>query len=195
MEHRIFHGKFLPEELAQTLIVHFNHGNLTVQKIGTGKQFAIQIKTKDNKTSGSETALGVIFKQVEDGVSVPVGQQAWYGIAASLGLSALSAIRNPMSLLHRIDDIVQDIEYMQLTDEVWRILESNARAIGSGYELSERLKRIACSYCQTANPAGEPSCLACGAPMGNIQPTSCPACGFVLTEEDTYCPNCNKILV
>jgi hypothetical protein len=195
MEHRIFYGELLPEELAQTLLVHFNRGNLTVQKLGTGNQLAIQIKTRDNKTSGGETALCVIFKQVEDGVSVQVGQQTWLGIAASLGLSALSALRNPMSLLHRIDDIAQDIEYMQLTDEVWQVLESNARAIGSGYALSERLERISCAYCLSANPAREPNCIACGAPMGNSQPTTCPTCGFVLTQEDTFCPNCKNNLI
>jgi len=194
MEHKIFHGEFSPEELAQCLLVHFNRGNLTVQKIGTGNQLAVQIKTRTDKTSGGDTALGVIFKKIADGVSVQVSQQTWFGIAASLGFSALSALRNPISLLNRIDDIAQDIEYIQLTDEVWQVLESNARAIGSGYALSDRLNRITCEYCQTANPAGEPHCISCGAPMGNTQPFTCPACGFVLTREDIFCPNCKKKL-
>jgi hypothetical protein len=192
MEHRIFHGSLSPEELVQTLLVHFNRGNLTVQQIGSGDQLAVQIKTRDNKTSGGDTALGIIFKDVEDGVSVRVGQQTWFGIAASLGLSALAALRNPLSLFHRIDDIAQDLEYIQLTDEVWRVLESNAKALGSGYALSERLRRLSCPFCRTANPAGEPSCLACGAPLGDIQPFSCSSCGYVLMSEDVSCPNCGK---
>ncbi len=192
MEQRIFHGQFKPEDLAQTLLVHFNRGNLEVQKIGSGDNLAVQIKTRDYRTSGGETALGVSLLSVEDGVMVQVGQQTWFGIAASLGLSALAAFRNPLNLLHRLDDLAQDIEYVQLTDEVWRVLESNAKALGSGYELSDRIKRVTCEYCLTANPTGAPSCIACGAPMGNLQPFTCRSCGYLLTKNQKFCPNCKR---
>ena len=192
MEQRIFHGLFKPEDLARTLMVHFNRGNMEVQKIGGGDNLAVQIKTRDYRTSGGETALGISFLSVEDGVMVQVGQQAWFGIAASLGLSALAAFRNPLNLLHRLDDIAQDIEYVQLTDEVWRVLESNARALGSGYELSERLKRVTCEFCLTANSTGAPSCIACGAPMGHLQPFTCKYCGYLLGSSDKVCPNCKR---
>jgi hypothetical protein len=194
MEQKVFHGQFKPEDLAQCLLVHFNRGNLVVQKIGSGENLAIQIKTRDQRTSGGETALGVNFQAVDDGVIVQVGQQAWFGIAASLGISALAAFRNPLNLLHRLDDIAQDFEYVQLTDEVWRVLKSNAKALGSGYELSDRLKRVTCEYCLTANPVGAPGCAACGAPMGRLQPFTCKNCGFLLSSRDKICPNCKRVV-
>jgi hypothetical protein len=192
MEQRIFHGEFSPEDLANALLVNFSRGNLQVHKLVNGNNLSVQIKTRDVRTSGGETALGVTFQTVEDGVLVQVGQQTWAGIAASLGVSALAALRNPLNLIHRIDDIAQDIEYIHLTEEVWKVLESNAKAIGSGYELSERLKRVMCDYCQTANPAGAPSCIACGAPLGHLQPITCKYCGYILKKNDRFCPNCKQ---
>ena len=192
MQQRIFHGQFIPDKFADCLLVHFNRGNLIVQELVTGENLLVQIKTRDGRTSGGETALGIIFQPVEDGILVQVGQQAWAGIAASLGASAVAALLNPLNLLHRIDDIAQDFEYIQLIDEVWKVLESNAKALGSGYELSERLRRVVCDYCQTANHAGEPSCIACGAPLGYLQPRTCSHCGFVLGNREKYCPNCKQ---
>jgi hypothetical protein len=192
MEQRIFHGQFTPNEFADCLLVNFNQGNLIVQKFENNGIISVQIKTRDGRTSGGSTALGIILQPVEDGILVQVGQQTWAGIAASLGVSAVAALLNPFNLLHRLDDIAQDFEYIQLNDEVWKVLESNAKALGSGYELSERLKRVVCEYCQTANPAGEPACIACGAPLGYLQPQTCRHCGFVLTAKMTYCPNCKQ---
>jgi hypothetical protein len=192
MEQRVFHGQFTPGDLAQCLIVHFNRGNLEVQKLGSDNNLAVQIKTRDYHTSGGETALGVSLQSVEDGVMVRVGQQAWLSVAASLGISALAAFHNPLNLLNRLDDIAQDIEYVQLSDEVWRVLETNAKAMGSGYELSKRLKRVTCEYCLTANPTGAPSCIACGAPLGQLQPSTCRHCGYLLGSRDKICPNCGQ---
>jgi len=192
MERKIYHGNFTPNDLASILLIHFNRGNLEVHKIGSEDRVAVQIQSKSHVQSGGQTAIGVTLQQFDDGVIVSVGEQQWLGIAASLGFSALAAIKNPFNLLHRIDDIAQDFEYIQLTDEIWHVLSSNAKTIGSGYQLSERLKRIICDYCQTANPVGSPSCEACGAPLGNSQPRTCKNCGYVLTQSDLYCPNCKR---
>jgi len=192
MEQRLFHGQFTPDEFANCLLANFNRGNLIVQKFENNGNVSVQIKTRDGRTSGGTTALGIIFQPVADGILVQVGQQAWAGIAASLGASAVAALLNPINLLHRLDDIAQDFEYIQLNDEVWKVLESNAKAVGSGYEFSDRLKRVMCEYCQTANPAGEPACIACGAPLGYLQPQTCRYCGFVLAARAKYCPNCKK---
>jgi len=154
----------------------------------------VQIQTRESRTSGGETALGITFQSIEDGVSVQVGQQSWFGSAASLGYSALTAIKNPFSLLTRIDDIAQDLEYIQLIDEVWKVLSANAKSLGSGYELSERLRRIVCEYCRTANPVGASNCIACGAPMGDVQPVTCKNCGFVVLNTEQICPNCRSRL-
>lgn len=194
MEQRIFHGDFSPDDLAACLLVHFNRGNLIVHKLGSGESVILQIKTRENSPSGGQTALTITFQEVEDGVAVQAGQQAWIGVAASLGFSALAAIQNPFNLLSRIDDIAQDLESLQLIDEAWKVLKANAKVMGSGFELSKRLNRVMCEYCQTANPAGAPSCLACGAPLGNAQPTTCKNCGYVILTSETVCPNCNKSL-
>ena len=194
MEQKIFHGNFTPDDLAECLLVHFNRGNLFAQKLGSEDRVAVQIQTRESRTSGGETALGITFQSIEDGVSVQVGQQSWFGIAASLGYSALTAIKNPFSLLTRIDDIAQDLEYIQLIDEVWKVLSANAKSLGSGYELSERLRRIVCEYCRTANPVGASNCIACGAPMGDVQPVTCKNCGFVVLNTEQICPNCRSRL-
>ncbi|HAF61595.1 MAG TPA: hypothetical protein DCK95_04645 [Anaerolineaceae bacterium] len=194
MEQKIFHGQFSSEDLAECLQIHFNRGNLLVQRVEYEDGIGIQIKTRTQPSSGGDTALGIHFRKVEDGISVQVGQQTWLGIAASLGYSALATIINPANLLNRLDDIAQDVEYLQLTDEVWKVLETNARSLGSGYELSEKLKRIKCDYCDAANPSGSPTCVACGAPMGNLQPRSCLNCGFIIINYEKTCPNCKKKL-
>ena len=80
------------------------------------------------------------------------------------------------------------------TDEHGSKIEQAARASGASQELSERLKRVMCEYCRTANPVGQGACLACGAPLGESQPTTCPRCGFVVALDETSCPNCGLVL-
>jgi hypothetical protein len=192
MEQRIFHGKITPADFAQNLMAHFNRGNLRVQQIGSDDKISVQIATAQMAFSGGKTALSVQLQKVTDGVAVQIGQQAWFSVAASLGYSALTAWLNPWNLLNRLDDIAQDVESIRLADEVWKVLEGTAQALGSGYELSNRLRRSTCSYCGVANPVGEPACIACGAPMGNSQPFTCPKCGYVFREKIKACPNCGK---
>lgn len=194
MDQRIYHGKITPDDFARSIIAHFNRGNLRVQQVGSGDEIAVQIASRQEAESGGQTALGVSLQKVEDGVSVQIGRQAWFGVAASLGFTAIAAIRNPFSLISRIDDLAQDIEYIQLTDEVWRIIDLTARSLNAGHELSDRLRRLVCDYCNTPNPVGEPSCIACGAPLGNVQPAACPKCGFVVSSQVSRCPNCGAIL-
>lgn len=194
MQRRIFHGKITAEDISRSLMAHFNRGNIRVQQVGNGPQMAVQIATANNAASGGQTALSVLLQNAADGVVVEVGQQAWLGVAASLGMSALAAFRNPFALLGRLDDIAQDIENLQLTDEVWKVIEDTCKAVGAGYELSDRLRRTVCEYCQTANPVGESNCIACGAPLGGVQPETCKNCGFVIIRAEKFCPNCGKPL-
>lgn len=191
MNQRIYHGNIDPIDLANALIGHFNRGNLRVQRVGDSNKMVVQVATQEYSRSGGQTALSVILQRVEDGVSVQIGEQAWLGVAASLGTSAISLLQNPLNILHRLDDLAQDIESLQLTDEVWRVLESTSRSLGASLELSERLRRITCEYCGTANPVGEPSCVACGAPMGSAQPRTCRYCGYIVRPNETVCPHCN----
>ena len=192
MDQRIYHGKITPSDIARALLGHFQRGNLRVQQIGSGTKMAIQIATSERATSGGQTALSVTIQQVTDGVSIQVGKQAWLGVAASLGMSALATLMNPWNLLNRLDDIAQDIEYIQLSEEVWRVIDDETRVLGAGFELSERLRRLVCGFCDTANPVGESNCIACGAPLGKSQPATCKRCGFVVRRAEHQCPNCGN---
>lgn len=191
---KIFHGNVKPRDLAKALIAEFNRSNLRAQQIGGGNEIVVQIATSDFRASGGQTALTVTLEEVTDGVAVEVGKQSWLGVAASLGTTAISALRNPFSLLGRLDDVAQDIESLQIKDRIWEVVENVAYAAGASFELSERLRRLVCEFCETANPVGEPSCIACGAPLGSIQPLTCLNCGFVVQKNETKCPNCKKPL-
>lgn len=192
MNQRIFHGTITPDDIADSLLIHFNRTNLEAQKFYISNQTAVQIRSRQLRESGGDTAISVMIQTVEDGISVQIGQQAWFGLFASLGVSALRTLINPVQLMGRLDDIAQDVENFQLQDEIWKVIESNARALGAGFELSDRLRRIVCEYCNSANPVGEPACVACGAPLGKQQPHTCSQCGFVLRTKASICPNCGK---
>jgi hypothetical protein len=194
MEPRIFHGNLTPTDLGEALMAEFNRGNLRAQMLGDAGTAVVQILSRDLPTSGGQTAMSITIRKVDDGVSVLIGKQAWLGLAASLGQTALYAWRNPWNLLHRLDDIAQDIENIQLSERVWTVIENSARAMGASFELSERLRRLVCAYCSTANPVGEPRCIACGAPLGEAQPRTCKNCGFVVRKDERFCPNCKARL-
>ena len=194
MQQRIYHGKIKPNDLARSLMGHFHRGNLRVQQVGSGDRIVVQIASTPHASSGGQTALAVQIHAHPDGVQVELGKQAWTGIAASLGMTALAALHNPFSLLSRLDDLAQDIEYLQLSEEVWQVIDRTARSLDSGFELSERLRRVTCEYCRVANPVGAPVCVACGAPLGEVQPVTCRRCGYLIEDGDPVCPNCGILL-
>lgn len=194
MKEKIYHGEIEPQTFARALIAEFNDENIRAQQFNTDEGIIVQIATRANRRSGGKTTLTVSFTQVEDGLSVRVGNQSVFGVAASLGRTALSAVRSPFNLLWRLDDLAQDIESLQLDERVWDVIANVAEAADVSLELSERLRRVVCDYCETPNPVGEPSCVACGAPLGNVQPTTCPHCGFVVRNNELRCPRCAKPL-
>ncbi|HLF74483.1 MAG TPA: zinc ribbon domain-containing protein [Anaerolineales bacterium] len=195
MDRRIFHGNIKPGDIAHALMAEFNRGNMQAQVVGRHENVAVQIATRRGAMSGGQTALTVSIRTVEDGIMIEAGRQAWLGVAASLGHTALSALRNPFSLLGRLDDLAQDFENIQLSENVWKVIDRTVAAHGASHSLSERLSRITCEYCGSANPLGEGSCLACGAPLGEAHPTACPNCGFAVGYDETVCPNCQRDLV
>jgi hypothetical protein len=194
MERRVYHGNLTPADIAQALMAEFNQGNLQTQLLGSRDNLTVQIASSQWARSGGRTALAINVQKIEDGVLVQVGEQQWLGVAASLGQSALSALVNPLNLLGRLDDIAQDISNLQLRERVWLVIGNVVGAAGASHQLSERLNRILCEYCGSANPVGESNCVACGAPLGKAQPRTCVHCGFVITHGETACPNCARPL-
>lgn len=192
MTPRIYHGNLQIDDFLSALQGYFGKGHYQVRAVGDEKFVVVQIATQPYPQSGGSTSLAVSLQKVEDGISVEVGKQAMIGIAASFGKTALAALMNPVNLLGRIDDLAQDFTSVQLSDEVIKVLDATARSMNASFDLSERLRKYVCSYCQTPNPLGEPSCIACGAPLGDIQSQTCPNCGYVITTQEAICPNCGK---
>jgi hypothetical protein len=191
MDQKTYYGSLLPEDIATVLNSEFNRGAYRVFRQGSNNQTAVQIAKSDYE-AGGQTALTVIIQKVEDGISVKIGQQALFGVAASLGFSVFTALRNPWSLLGRLDDIATDIESLNLTQQVWDAIDAYAKSVKAGQELSERLRRLECDYCGSANPVGVSNCVACGAPLGSLQPKTCKRCGNVLKPGEKFCPNCGE---
>jgi len=192
MERRIFHGILSPTDIAQALLAEFNRGNLRAQVVGKSDKLAVQIGTRPGLMSGGQTAITVSVQKAPDGIMIELGQQAWLGVAASLGQTAFSLFRNPFNLIGRLDDLAQDIESLQLSESVWEVIARTTASAGASHQLTDRMSRLTCEFCGTANPLGEPACIACGAPLGDAHPTSCNNCGFVILRDETVCPNCGK---
>jgi hypothetical protein len=194
MDQRFYHGQLKPADIARALLAEFSRGNLHAQAVGEMEHMAVQIVSRPDAMSGGQTALTVSLQEQPDGVLIQIGQQAWLGVAASLGWTALAALRNPLTLLGRLDDIAQDVENLQISERVWQAIDRAARLAGASLQLSERLSTLECTYCGTANLVGIGSCLACGAPLGNVQPGTCPNCGYVVARTEKNCPNCGTTL-
>lgn len=191
----MFHGTITPSDVAQALSAEFNQGNTQTQVLGESGNLTVQIASSQFSRSGGKTALSVNLQQIEDGIMVQVGEQQWFGVAASLGQTAISALLNPLNLLGRLDDIAQDMSSMQMNEKIWQIISNVARAAGASQELSERLSSVTCEYCGSANHVGTSTCIACGAPLGAAQPKTCPKCGYVLTHVEKFCPNCGQAIL
>jgi len=194
MEQRTFHGNIAPADLAQALVARFSAGDFQVRQLGRGDNLIVQVATPALRQSGGPTAITIHLSQVEDGVHVRLGAQEWLGTAASLGQTALMALLRPQTLLSRLDDVAQDIYSLQLVERIWEAIERTVEGLGASYQISERLRRLTCAYCTTANPVGAPHCAACGAPLGFQQPVACPSCGFVSEAGTQICPECGQPL-
>ena len=192
MDRRVFHGNITPTLIAQALTAEFNQGNTQTQLLGDSGNLTVQIASSQWARSGGKTALAVNLQQVEDGVMVQIGEQQWLGVAASLGQTAIATLLNPINLLGRLDDIAQDVSNLQLNEKIWETVARVVNAAGASLQISERLSRLTCDYCGAANPVGEATCVACGAPLGKEQPKACSKCGYVLLHDEKFCPNCGQ---
>lgn len=194
MKTKRYHGNLDPEEMAATLANFFNRGGLSAQSSVRGKTAYVSINSRENRNSGGRTSLAIALAKRGERIEASVGEQSVLGLAGSLGASALLTWLNPMNLLGRLDDIAADIENLSLEQQVWKLLDRMAANGGAGTQLARRLQRMACSYCNTANAVGEGRCVACGAPLGDVQPSGCPKCGFIVLAKEKECPNCGQKL-
>jgi hypothetical protein len=194
MSLRTYHGEVVPADIANAILSAFNQGNLRCQTIGQGDRVMVQIATREAGHSGGKAAMSVTIQKVEDGVTVGVGQLEWLGVAASLGQTALAALINPWNLLHRLDDIAQDINSLTLEEKVWDAIERYAQTTKATKLISERLSTLRCPYCDTANKVSVSNCVGCGAPLGAGQPIACPKCGNVMPPKSAFCNNCGTAL-
>jgi len=192
MDRRVFHGNITCTDIAQALVAEFNQGNTQTQLLGESNNLTVQIASSQWAHSGGKTALTVNLQQIEDGIMIEVGEQQWMGVAASLGQTAIAALINPLNLLGRLDDIAQDVSNLQLNERIWQIVAKVVNTAGASQQLSERLSSVTCEYCGAANPVGESTCLACGAPLGKEQPKACNKCGYALLHDEKFCPNCGQ---
>lgn len=191
LQQRTYHGPIEAEDVARALAADLNGLGLESQILGDPDHLVLQFGSHALPQSGGRTSLTVHLIEVEDGVMVRIGEQQWLGVAASLGATALMALKNPFSLIGRIDDVAQDIQSLTLRERVWNVIEEAAHGLGASLEISETLRRVACAYCGTANQVGDPSCLACGAPLGNAQPVTCAKCGYAVPANVSQCPQCS----
>ncbi len=190
MKSKIYHGELKLEPMAAALGAFFDRGSLSSEVTVDGDQAVVQISTRPGFGSGGQTHLGVSMRQGGDRLEVSVGDQGIFSLAGSLGTSALLGLLNPWNLLGRVDDIAQDIENLTLEDQVWAVIDKLAAEAGASQQLSERLQRLTCAYCGVANKVGDANCQACGAPLGEVQPRTCPRCGYLVFRDELKCPKC-----
>src|SRR6266511_4450185 len=88
MNRRILQGNIKPNDIAHALLAEFDRGNLHAQVLGTKEKMAVQITTRMGAMSGGQTAMTISMEGIEDGIMVELGEQAWFGVAASLGQTA-----------------------------------------------------------------------------------------------------------
>jgi RNA polymerase subunit RPABC4/transcription elongation factor Spt4 len=191
MEKKTYHGNITPEDIGRALVAEFDQGNMQAQMVGGGDRIVVQVASRAFRESGGNTALTIVAEKIEDGVMVQIGDQQWFGVAASMGQTAWAAIRNPLTLLGRLDDLAQDITSIQLAESIWKAIGRTADAAGASHQISARLRRTECAYCGAAAPVGEPTCPACGGPLGAAQPKACLKCGFVPPAGARVCPKCS----
>ncbi len=193
MNEKIFYGDLQAETLATALLTEFDRADWQAQKIAASGQIAVQIARRQRPTSGGFTAITVRLRQLPNGVMVQIGQQEWFNLAASMGATLLSVLRNPWNILQRLDDLTEDIESLQLQDRIWQVIEETARLANASHQLTEALERVMCAYCGTPNAQEASHCLACGAPLQMDIPLTCPHCGFPIPENEAICPNCHQL--
>lgn len=195
MEQRTYRGDIGPDGLADALMARFNHDDMKAQKVvGEDGHIIVQVATREWGWGAARSALTVGIAPVEEGVRVTLGQQQWLDAAASLAITGLGALINPLSLLGRIDDIARDVGKLTLPDQMWDTVEHYVDSVGAKLGLAEKQLMVTCAYCGVGNPVRAGTCSACGGSLAEVQPVACPTCGFVLSKGARFCSRCGTKL-
>jgi predicted RNA-binding Zn-ribbon protein involved in translation (DUF1610 family) len=195
MEQRTYRGNIDADGLAEALVARFNHGDLMAQEVrGQEGHLMVQIATRDWGWGAARSALSIGIAPVEGGVRVTLGQQRWVDAVASLAITGLGALVNPLSLLGRIDDIARDVGKLTLPDQVWDAVEHYVDSVGAKLGMSEKQLVVTCPYCGVGNPIGVGRCSACGGSLADAQPVACPNCGFISSKDARFCSRCGTKL-
>jgi len=172
-------------------VARFSHGDLKAQRVaGQDGHWMVQIATREWGWGAARSALSIGIAPVEEGIRVTVGEQRWLDVVASLAITGLGALINPISLLGRIDDIARDVGQLTLPDQVWDTVEHYCDSVGAKLGLAEKQLVVTCAYCGVGNPVGAGKCSACGGSLAGVQPVACPKCGFVVSQDARFCSRC-----
>jgi hypothetical protein len=88
MEKKTYHGNITPEDIGRALVAEFDQGNMQAQMVGEADRIVIQVASRAFRESGGNTAMTIVVEKIEDGVMVQLGDQQWFGVAASMGQTA-----------------------------------------------------------------------------------------------------------
>jgi hypothetical protein len=190
MDQKTYHGDIDPQELADVLVSHFDQGDLMAQKAGRPNRVVVQISSAHRHWDDPHTSLAVTIAKAEDGVTVTVGEQQMLGVAADLVKTGIAALVNPLSLVMELDDIARNVSKLNLPQEVWKVIEEYMRSVGAGLGMAPEKLLVTCHYCGVGNPVGVGQCSACGAPLADLQPITCPKCGQLLAHDQKFCTRC-----
>ncbi|MBC7251373.1 MAG: zinc ribbon domain-containing protein [Anaerolineae bacterium] len=89
-----------------------------------------------------------------------------------------------------LDDIARNVSKLNLPQEVWKVVEEYMRSVGAGLGMAPGKMLVTCRYCGVGNPVGQGQCSACGAPLADVQPITCPRCGQLLPRHTRFCTRC-----
>ncbi len=191
MDQKTYHGDIVPQELADVLLNRFNRSDLMARKTGGPDRVVVQISTRPHFLRDEpHTSLAVTIVRAEDGVTVTVGKQQVLSVAADLVKTGIAALVNPLSLVVELDDIARNVSKLNLPQEVWKVVEEYMRSVGAGLGMAPGKMLVTCRYCGVGNPVGQGQCSACGAPLADVQPITCPRCGQLLPRHTRFCTRC-----
>lgn len=182
MEQRIYHGKIVPDALADHLVavfnqharqgMYYNHHHTMAQRVGKGDQVMVQIMRSGSWGSDGGT-LGVSISRVPGGVSVSLGQSNWLDVDGSTlaGMVVGALFFPPLLLLPLLSGLVRST----FDQDVWDVVHNYCIWSGRSSESAPPPHFFRCPYCGAYNNPDVTNCLSCSGPFNYSQPDESPA--------------------